>query len=298
MQETRKLSFSITGEFITKTAREMLRDNKLASALELLMNCLVTDQAPKLQILGLALAILNGDYELRGTYPGDDYGAVETSQHGQARNLMDHQESLRKKLSELEERNRALTQKLIFVQEYLRENAYLFDQREFEDAYRNEFDGDFFEKTDDDIEAESALQILSAWDNAQSNDAAMPSGPSPVEDMLARLHAGSEDDYGWLFPDGTFYPVDFGEHTKWAIDYLTEHDPEYQQKVLTGETRFDLATDTLEKQFKAVLLHNPQWGVAGISDETANRLTKTQREWLFDYYTKRNQPALANKLYQ
>lgn len=296
MQETRKLSLSITGEFITKTAREMLRDNKLASALELLMNCLVTDEAPKLQILGLALAILNGDYELQGTYPGSDYGDVKTDQHGQARGLMDYQECLLKKLDELETENQKLTQKLVFMQEYLDENDVLFDRREFEDAYKCEFDENFYERTDDEIDAEGALRVLSTWDAAQSDKADIP--PSPVEDMLDRLRSGSEDDYGWLFPDGTFYPVDFGEHTKWAIDYLTEHDPEYQQKVLTGETRFDLATDTLEKQFKAVLLHNPQWGVARISDETANRLTKAQREWLFDYYTKRNQPTLANKLYQ
>lgn len=296
MQETRKLSLSITGEFITKTAREMLRDNKLASALELLMNCLVTDEAPKLQILGLALAILNGDYELQGTYPGSDYGDVKTDRHGQARGLMDYQERLLKKLDELETENQKLTQKLVFMQEYLDENDVLFDRREFEDAYKCEFDENFYERTDDEIDAEGALRVLSTWDAAQSDKADIP--PSPVEDMLDRLRSGSEDDYGWLFPDGTFYPVDFGEHTKWAIDYLTEHDPEYQQKVLTGETRFDLATDTLEKQFKAVLLHNPQWGVARISDETANRLTKTQREWLFEYYTKRNQPALANKLYQ
>ena len=36
------------------------------------------------------------------------------------------------------------------------------------------------------------------------------------------LKEDTNQDYGWLAPNGKFYPADFGEHQAWASQYLLE----------------------------------------------------------------------------
>ena len=93
------------------------------------------------------------------------------------------------------------------------------------------------------------------------------------------------NEYGWLSPEGKFYPVEWGHHTSWSDEYVENlHLPEYQE-----------SSDYLQKN-KWVLLHNPMQGPALIH-YNVDRLTKRQREWLYDYMMKRGRKKEALALW-
>ncbi len=74
-KNTMSVSFKIQGEFITTLAREKCYfEGKYDYAIELLTSCMKTDELTKNEILDMAIAILDGRAELKGTYPNDDYG--------------------------------------------------------------------------------------------------------------------------------------------------------------------------------------------------------------------------------
>lgn len=75
----RELHFTVEGKFVTKLARQKLTEgHDLNTAVKLLESALVTDQLNELEKSGLIFNILRGSMEITGTYPGDDYGVVET----------------------------------------------------------------------------------------------------------------------------------------------------------------------------------------------------------------------------
>lgn len=90
------------------------------------------------------------------------------------------------------------------------------------------------------------------------------------------------DNYGWLSPTGEFFPVEWGDHTQWAYDYIDEHNLWEQVKVKSHNTAGDFLTER-----GWILLHNPQQGEAFVTSNTVKRPTKRQREFLYDYYTRR-----------
>lgn len=85
--------------------------------------------------------------------------------------------------------------------------------------------------------------------------------------------------YGWLAPSGKFYPVEWGDHQKWARDFLRKEvggrfrDMSDQERNFPGDV-------LVERGW--VLLHNPALGIPVVTN--TRRLTKAQREFLYDYY--------------
>jgi len=84
--------------------------------------------------------------------------------------------------------------------------------------------------------------------------------------------------YGWLNPSGVFYPVEIN-HERWAADYVHKH----LGKDYYSEIRYGFG-DYLEKR-GWLLLHNPMGGRAEIN-QCYRRLTKKQKEFLYDYFAK------------
>lgn len=75
----RELHFTVEGKFVTNLARQKLTEgHDLNAAVKLLESALVTNQLNELEKSGLIFNILRGSMEITGTYPGDDYGVVET----------------------------------------------------------------------------------------------------------------------------------------------------------------------------------------------------------------------------
>jgi hypothetical protein len=54
-------------------------------------------------------------------------------------------------------------------------------------------------------------------------------------------------------------------------------------------------TDYLIEALGFVLLHNPTQGLARVEISKTKNLTKKQKEFLFDYYTKRNEHEKAKE---
>lgn len=106
-----------------------------------------------------------------------------------------------------------------------------------------------------------------------------------------------ETEYGWLAPDGVFYPVEFGNHQLWASEYLLhlyENDKiTYKEIILSGNQN---AGDKLINQ-GWILIHNPSNTLIKVTRNESKTITKSQQEFLYDFYIKHGDPEKANELY-
>lgn len=104
-------------------------------------------------------------------------------------------------------------------------------------------------------------------------------------------------EYGWLAPDGTFYPVEFAKHQTLAAKYIRElyrkgNIPiEELRKAGSG----DHAGDWLVNR-GWILIHNPQQSVSKITRNPIRRLTKKQKEFLYDYLSEHQRNDEAEKI--
>lgn len=81
-------------------------------------------------------------------------------------------------------------------------------------------------------------------------------------------------DYGWLEPSGKFHAVKWGDHQKWAYEYLeskVKNDEEYSKLPRLYE-----AGDSLIKE-GWILLHNPSQGIAIATKDSGKDYTKAQK---------------------
>jgi hypothetical protein len=135
-------------------------------------------------------------------------------------------------------------------------------------------------------------------------------GPRLVEAILysrIREEEGGEKpvsvyDYGWLDPQGDFYPVPWAEHISWALDYVQERClkdfSKYRREHGPSMTDFTGAGDYLIYKLGWILLHSPGQGPAFETRDPLKRRTKAQTEFLFDYYIQRGQKEKAYALYK
>lgn len=102
---------------------------------------------------------------------------------------------------------------------------------------------------------------------------------------------------GWLSPAGEFVACGWGNHEEAAYDIVTRYklDNEYQQFRTELPTEvLALYRDFLVSKKNWVLLDNPE-GFGRISSVgNMHRLTKRQKEFLYDYYIKAGDPIKAN----
>lgn len=104
-------------------------------------------------------------------------------------------------------------------------------------------------------------------------------------------------DYGWLSPDGKFYPSEWGTHQTKATEILDEMDWTSEAwKMQQSEERLTDA-DYLSKYKNFVLIHSASQGIPYPTILEGKRLTKKQREFLYDFYMERNYVSLAYKYF-
>lgn len=307
MQKT--LSFSICGDFITDSARDRFyQDHDLMGAIRILMGATTTDQLTETEHIILCLEILMGAKSIVGVYPGDDYGIEESDDIGDKNPLMLFLETVQKhldKTQEIESELNDVTKKFSYV---LRDVPdYKLDRLATE--YQMEYDEPLFP----DMERPKLVDIYKKIDvlNERNSIVKAVTGKNSDEllDTVIQKNRYSEElqetDYGWLEPNGTYHPVTWGDHQAWARKWLDKNRPEKEYPDLYGETpqerhRAIIMTpgDVLVNKLHWILLHSPQNGTARyiVSDKSA--MTKAQREFLYDYYTKRNLTRQANELYK
>lgn len=112
------------------------------------------------------------------------------------------------------------------------------------------------------------------------------------------------DEYGWLDPNGQFYPVAWAQHQEWAQEYIEKN---YGlEEFYRFMSKFDKATahatgyagDFLVFSKNWVLLHSPHQGLAQMTRRETRPLAKAQKEFLYDYFLLRDRPKDANALYK
>lgn len=112
---------------------------------------------------------------------------------------------------------------------------------------------------------------------------------SPVKDIEENKE---ETEYGWLSPDGTFYPVEFAKHQVWASNYVLK-------LCKNGDISFDEAPGSDVGDWLVnrgwVLIHNP-YQILKITRNPVGRLTKSQKEFLYDYLSARGKTVEAYKI--
>lgn len=104
---------------------------------------------------------------------------------------------------------------------------------------------------------------------------------------------GQEEKYGWLAPNGIFYSVEFGNHQAWASQYLLN---EYRNGNIELKCDQDPGDKLCEMGF--ILLHSPHRYDFFVTRDYKKRITNKQKEFLIDYFEKRNMNQWLEKLYQ
>lgn len=270
--EYRTLTYSVNGEFITNLARERLYSNGKANhAMELLLSCMAGSDLSEIELREKAYSILDGYAELKGTFPGDDYGYYERDEKDPKWDLLGHIEKLAEKNKKIQEELDRMTERCCLAMERLTER----EQRE--------------------IAVEMGDELKCDIDTYRSQ---------MLDSFLKRASDTEEhstEDYGWLEPDGTFHEVEWGEHQNWAEEYLKKKYPnaaEDSNVVMQAKCNVGLigAGDWLVER-RWVLLHSPSQGIAIPTKNPIKGYTKAQKEFLYDYYMERDCKREANAVF-
>ncbi|MFV0518233.1 MAG: hypothetical protein ACK5MV_12630 [Aminipila sp.] len=273
MKEVKSVTFSVNGEFITTLSREKcFYEGKFKYAVELLMSCMETDELSKREIYHKALDILNGEAELKGVYPNEDYGLEYLESKDDKWDLGNLFENLSKKIKTAETDYRDLLEKYLFIIDQMED----WEKKKLNREYKEEYGKVLFE---------------GIYSEAPSL------GNSLLDSFIKRQMSDSEDDYGWLEPNGTFHAVEWGEHQDWADKWMQENLTEEEYLNIDSMKRASKAGDYLIER-GWVLLHNPAQGIATPTRNETRQYTKKQKDFLFDYFMKRDCASEANSIYQ
>lgn len=198
--KTMQVTFRIDGNFITRLAREKCYlEGKYDYAIELLMSSMECEQLAKNEINNIAMAILDGRAMLKGIYPDDDYGFEYLEEKDNKWDLSKLISNNFKKAESLQKENDEMSQKYSFISANLDD----YDKKNLNELYKEEFDETLFR----------GLYSPST-------------GDTMLDSYIKRQLSDTKDDYGWLEPDGTYHPVDWGKHQDWADLYVQKNFPE------------------------------------------------------------------------
>ena len=105
-------------------------------------------------------------------------------------------------------------------------------------------------------------------------------------------------EYGWLAPDGTFYPVEFAKHQTWSAKYIRELYRKRNTSIeeLRKAGSGDRAGDWLVNR-GWVLIHNPSQQNVKITRDISKVLTKAQKDFLYEWLYSHGKIEEANELY-
>lgn len=302
--KTRTLHFSVEGDFITRMAREKLNYNSdIASAIKLLMGCLVSDQMTSEDRLMLALKILNGDARISGTYPDPDYGVETVNDRPVDENnaIFQIAERLLNKTQELEEQYHELINKYTDMAErfnYVAEAVGKNEQMYMSRNYASDYDTGTW-----------LFQDILPDEERTWGGSARAESRSLYESYIERIHLNEDElptkNFGWLEPDGTFHEVEWAEHFNFATKYCQEHfgldDDEnkmYFDRSDPKNVRYLQPDDVLLEKLGWIIIHNPGLGLPFHEMAENHRMTKAQKEFLYDFYRCRSMITEANDLYK
>lgn len=286
---TEKLHFSISGEFITKFAREQFyNDHKFDYALDFLKNTTECDLSDNEHTL-LCLEILAGTKDIIGVAGTENYDIINND-NGSFAEFINKIESICNQYKQIKHELHEMQQKFGFVCGQLSD----WKLKDINGEYHEQYDEYLFESDEykedyidnDTVKSDITSPIFEPFIEKKNNT---------VQHKYA--------EYGWLEPNGTYHEVEWANHATWAGEYLKEHYPmkKYENMYIQtdddGNTKHYFNGDFLLHCLGWVLLHSPGQGMAYPQYDATKRLTKEQKKFLFDYFTERNRTKEASQLY-
>lgn len=273
MDEYRKVSFDIRGEFITQMAKEwFFCENKgYDKVMELLFSCMEGTEQSENEIRRLAEDVLLGRASLVGStrdnsYHMEVYEPDEQPEQQERFNVFKKLTSISRKLKDTEKELQKMREWYCVAMEYVPE------------------------RQKNNVLRETGQPVESRFGNSMLD--------SFMERMMDEEEHTTED-YGWLEPNGTFHEVDWGQHQEWATEYVKENFPEeYKEISMQSNTGTGLIGEgdwLVEKGW--VLLHSPSQGIAQPTRNPVRRYTKAQQEFLYDYYMERGKEKEASAVF-
>lgn len=120
--------------------------------------------------------------------------------------------------------------------------------------------------------------------------------PELAKDVEDSISNELELEYRFVTPKGDFLAGPWGSHTELAYQIIDNND--WYQEYYNWSNRHDKSsTDFLVYVKHYVLLHNPAvYGRVQITRNTEYRLTKAQKDFLYEYLMKDGQDILANHI--
>lgn len=151
-----------------------------------------------------------------------------------------------------------------------------------------------FLKDDKKLSKEDLIKLGAAFD-FDRDELKSNTEEKDVEETPEIEEALEEYGYGFVEPNGNFIESDFGTHTDKAYEIIKEKGfYEEWEKSKKESDKYDSPVDFLVYVKKYILMHNPIMGGLGETiAQTPNRITKAQREFLYDYYTREGNKSLA-----
>ena len=121
-----------------------------------------------------------------------------------------------------------------------------------------------------------------------------------LDEYIEQQTSGREDDYGWLSPEGIFYPSEWGEHGGWAKDWLESHCPDWEERYrkFPDCPKYPVPEDFMKQILHWTLIHSPSQGLPRHTLYPGQALTKKQKEFLTGFYEKRRMREDAKLLEQ
>lgn len=118
-----------------------------------------------------------------------------------------------------------------------------------------------------------------AWDVIRGRKKIVGNKIINIEDVK-EVESKSKENYGWLAPDGTFYPVEFGNHQAWASEYLLRlyHEGKISYDQARREDNGDVGD--LLTDMGWILIHNPHGYDFKITRNLSKRVTNKQKDYL------------------
>lgn len=299
MEGSQKLHFSIEGEFITKFAREKLFAEKdLDAAICILRSALESDNLDSDEQLMLCLHILHGSASIVGNTGDESYGVVTRddldSRPTNLSSIGTLISGMATELKLLKKENSDLHHKISYlageISDYELQNI---NKSYYEDTGEPMFYG-----------MDASISANQPDNNVMDERLGSFLEQRRRENEAMKNNGELECDYGWLEPNGTWHPVKWGEHARWAHDWLEEHMPYdknpkmYWRKDENGDRRSIVNGDVLVYSLNWILLDSPWQGLARVVRNPAREMTRAQKEFLYDYYIKRNRHEEAGALYK
>lgn len=272
-----EVAFNTSGEFITKLAREwmFIEGKPYQKVMGLLLSCMCGTDTPECELRRLAEDVLLGRAEFKGETADETfhlcvYDAEEQPLLPENMDVFKIVIRMQKELEETKEELQKMREWYFVAMEKLPE--YLRE----------------------DVRKETGQQPV--------DSGVLTGALKSFIDRMSDTEEHTTEDYGWLEPDGTFHNVVWGEHQQWAIDYLERNHPELadnddvDMQVKCGVGLIGAGDWLVEHGW--VLMHNPSQGVAFPTKNPVGRMTKAQKEFLYDYYMERRLKREADDVWK